>query len=400
MPRAAASPAARLQSVDALRGAIMIIMAIDHIRDFIHRGAMSFSPTDLTVTTAPIFFTRWITHFCAPVFMLSAGIGAYLWMQRGGHSKAELSRFLVTRGVWLILLETTILRWVMFSEIHFRNGVVILLILWALGVSMIALAALAHLPMRVLAVLSVIVIAMHNLLDPVRPEIFGRAAWLWDILHQQALFRFLGVNFVTGYPVLPWIFVMAGGYCLGEVFLWEADRRRRFLLRLGLLLSVAFLVLRAVNVYGDPSPRTHQASALLSVLSFLNTTKYPPSLEFLLMTLGPALILLSWLDGLRFSSSNPLIVFGRVPFFYYVGHLVVIHAGAILLNFLRYGNKPFLWLAAPSMGGPRELFPPDYGFDLWVVYAFWIATVAILYPACLWFSRLKQRRHDWWLSYL
>lgn len=378
----------------------MIIMAIDHIRDFIHRGAMSSSPTDLGTTTAAVFFTRWITHFCAPVFMVTAGIGAYLWMQRGGHTKAELSRFLVTRGLWLIVLETTLLRWVMFSEFHFRSGVVILLILWALGVSMIALAALGHLPLRVLAILSVVVIAAHNSLDSVRADSFGRMAWLWDILHQQALFSFLGVNFVTGYPELPWIFVMAAGFCLGQVFLWEAARRRRFLLFAGVLLTTGFVILRAVNVYGDPSPRTHQATGLFSMLSFLNTTKYPPSLEFLLMTLGPALIALAWLDGKRFGVKNPLIVFGRVPFFYYVAHLVVIHAGAILLNFVRYGNKPFLWMAAPSMGGRPELFPPDYGFSLWVVYAFGIATVAILYPACLWFSQLKQRRHDWWLSYL
>jgi uncharacterized membrane protein len=391
---------ARIQSVDALRGAIMIIMAIDHIRDFVHNGAMSFSPTDLTRTTTAIFLTRWITHFCAPVFMFTAGIGAYLWMQRGGHTKSELSRFLLTRGLWLILLETTILRVVMFSEIHYRGSIVILLILWALGMSMIFLAALAHLPVRFLVPLSIAVIATHNLLDPIKPASFGRAAWLWDIFHQQALFTFFGVSFVTAYPVLPWIFVMAAGYCAGHMFLWESARRQRFLLRLGLALTVAFVLLRAINIYGDPSRWSHQSSALFTVLSFLNTTKYPPSLAFLLMTLGPAMVALSQLDRLRFSSSNPVIVFGRVPFFFYAAHLFVIHAGTIALNFLRYGRAPFLLLAAPSMGGPAKAFPPDYGFNLWVVYAFWVATLSVLYPACLWFSRLKQRRHDWWLSYL
>ncbi len=400
MNQAEHSPSARIQSVDALRGTIMILMAIDHIRDFIHRGAMSFSPTDLTRTTAAIFFTRWITHFCAPVFFFTAGIGAFFWMQRGGHSRFQLSRFLVTRGLWLILLETTILRFVMFSDIHFRGSVVILLILWALGFSMIALAALAHLPLRVLAPLSLFVIAAHNLLDPIQAARFGRAAWVWDILHQQGLFTFFGINFVTGYPVLPWIFVMAAGFCTGQVFLWEPTRRQRFFLRLGVGLTAAFILLRAINIYGDPSPWTHQASRLFTLLSFLNTTKYPPSLAFLLMTLGPAFIALSRLDRLRFSSKNPIIVFGRVPFFYYAAHLVVIHLGAIALNFLRYGRTPFLLLPAPSMGGPANLFPADYGFGLWVVYAFWVATLAVLYPVCLWFSRLKQRRRDWWLSYL
>lgn len=193
---------------------------------------------------------------------------------------------------------------------------------------------------------------------------------------------------------------ISAGYCLGTIFQWDAARRQRFLPQLGLGLTVAFIVLRAINIYGDPSRWNHQASTLFTLLSFLNTTKYPPSLAFLLMTLGPAIALTSWLERLHFSSTNPLIVFGRVPFFYYVAHLAVAHLIAIVLNFVRYGSKPFLWLAPPSMGSPSELFPPDYGFPLWVVYAVWVVVLLLLYPACLGFSRLKQRRHDWWLSYL
>jgi len=394
------APAPRIQSVDAIRGAIMMLMAIDHIRDYIARSAMQFLPTDLTRTTAAIFFTRWITHFCAPVFILTAGLGAFLWMDRGHRLKAELSRFMVTRGVWLILLEVTILRVILLSQIRYRGSIVLLFILWAIGLSMIALAGLIYLPTKWLAGLSVTLIALHNLLDPISAKSFGRAAFLWNILHQQGLFSWLGFNFVIAYPVLPWIGVITAGYCLGRVFLWNAGRRQQFLFRLGLGLSGAFILLRAVNVYGDPVRWSRQASGLFTVLSFLNTTKYPPSLAFLLMTLGPALLVTAWLDRLQFSSTNPLIVFGRVPFFYYVTHLALAHLVAIVLNYARYGWKPFLWIAPPSMGSSSDLFPSNYGFPLWVVYAVWIAVLMLLYPACLWFSRLKQRRHDWWLGYL
>jgi uncharacterized membrane protein len=397
---APSSVAPRVQSVDALRGAIMMLMAIDHIRDYVSRSAMQFLPTDLTRTTAAIFFTRWITHFCAPVFMLTAGLGAFFWMNRGHRSVSELSRFLVARGVWLILLELTLMRVIMFFQISFRGNLVLLIILWAIGISMIALAALVHLPLRVLAGLSIAIVALHNLLDPISSEHFGRAAWLWDMLHQRNTLMFVGIRFVTAYPVLPWIGVMSLGYCLGPIFLWDAARRQRFLIRLGLALVAAFIVLRAINVYGDPVRRSPQASALFSALSFLNTTKYPPSLDFLLMTLGPALAVMGWLDGFHFSFANPMIVFGRVPFFYYVAHMLLAHLIAGGMSFARYGRHAFLLIPPPSMGSPSELFPPDYGFPLWTVYSVWIAVVLLLYPACRWFASVKQSHHQWWLSYL
>jgi uncharacterized membrane protein len=239
-------PAPRVQSVDALRGGAMIVMAIDHIRDYLARSAMEFSPTDLARTTAPIFFTRWITHFCAPIFMLTAGLGAFFWMTRGRHSHPELSRFLVTRGLWLILLEVSVLRVIMFSQISYRaeGQIVILLILWAIGLSMIALAALSYLPVRALVSLSIAIIALHNLLDPVPATRLGGFAWLWDILHRQGLFTVAGINFVTGYPVLPWIGVVSLGYCLGHVFSWDAPRRRCFLMTTGLVITSVFVAVR------------------------------------------------------------------------------------------------------------------------------------------------------------
>jgi uncharacterized membrane protein len=378
----------------------MMLMAIDHTRDFIAQSAMRFLPTDLTRTTAPIFLTRWITHFCAPVFMLTAGLGAYFWMTRGRHSKPELSRFLITRGLWLIFLEVTVLRVILLSQVTYRGSVVILFILWAIGVSMIALAALIYLPNPILVTLSVAIICLHNLLDSTAAARFGQAAWLWKILHQQGLIIFHGLRFAISYPVLPWIGVMAAGYCLGTAFEWDAQKRQRLFLRLGIAMAIAFVAIRAINLYGDPLPWSHQPSRLFTLISFLNTNKYPPSLDFLLMTLGPALVALAFLERLHFSLSNPLIVFGRVPFFYYIAHLALAHLIAIGLNLVRYGWTSFLLIAPPSMGSPGKLFPPDYGFALWVVYAVWIVVLLLLYPACLWFSRLKQRRREWWLGYL
>jgi uncharacterized membrane protein len=391
---------ARIQSVDALRGGIMMLMAIDHVRDYVARSAQQFLPTDLARTTPAIFLTRWITHFCAPVFMLTAGMGAYLWMTRGHHSKGELSRLLISRGIWLIVLEVTILRLILLSQISFTANPVLLIILWAIGISMIALAGLIYLPVRVIAAVSIAIIALHNLLEPISAERFGQAAWIWNILYQRGVFAIDGIQFRPVYPVLPWIGVMAGGYCLGTVFAWDASRRRRFLVGTGLALGAAFVVVRAINIYGDPVRWSHQSSAVFTVLSFLNVTKYPPSLDFLLMTLGPAMAVMAWLEKFHFRSTNPLMVFGRVPFFYYGAHLLLAHLISIGMNFARYGAKAFLLIAPPSMGSPSELFPVGYGFPLWTVYAVWVVVLLLLYPVCLWFARLKQRRHDWWLTYL
>ena len=299
-----------------------------------------------------------------------------------------------------MLLEITVLRFIFLFEVRFSNSLVILTVFWMLGLCMVCLAALVHLPTRVLLGLSIAMIAAHNLLDPINAAQFGRAAWLWNILHQQGVFSFLNTTVLVAYPLVPWVGVMAAGYCFGRVLQWEPPRRQRFMLRLGLALSIAFVLLRALNHYGDPLPWAAQKSALFTTLSFLNCTKYPPSLQFLLMTLGPALIIMSWLDRSRLSASNPLIVFGRVPFFFFLGHLAVIHGVTVLLNLLRYGTASFLLLPAPSMGGPPQMFPPDYGFNLGVAYLVWLAVVVLMYPVCRWYATLKRRRKDWWLSYL
>ena len=397
-PPPAAAPATRerVQAVDLLRGLVMVIMALDHTRDYVHAAAMAFPPEDLTRTTAAIFMTRWITHICAPVFMFAAGTGAFLRLGRRG-AKRELSWFLLTRGLWLVLLEVTLIRAGFFFDV--TGPPFILLVFWALGLSMIALGALVHLPFAVLLAVSVGMIAFHNLLDGVTPAQFGGLASLWQILHVQGLLS-TSPLVIVAYPLVPWIGVMGAGYCFGRVYQLPPERRRALLLRLGLVLTLAFVVIRGLNVYGDPRPWSVQGDPVFTALSFLNTTKYPPSLSFLLMTLGPALLFLAWADRLRVSDGNPLLVFGRVPLFYFVLHIPLIHAVAIAMTWLRYGAAPFLLLAPPTFGTPRDVFPADYGWDLWVTYAVTALVVAALYPVCLWFARVKARRRHWWLGYL
>lgn len=388
----------RLQSIDILRGAIMIIMALDHTRDFFSTDAQHFAPDDLSRTTAALFLTRWITHFCAPGFMFLAGTGAFLWQQRG-RTRADLSRFLLTRGLWLILLELTVVRLGFFFNLDYSS--VMLIVFWALGAAMIALALLVHLPPKALLAVSIAMIALHNLFDGIKAAQFGGFAGLWNVLHQQGAFRVAGHVVVVAYPLVPWIGVMSAGYCFGQLFLLEPDRRRWILLRLGSTIIAAFLVMRAVNVYGDPRPWTAQKSALFTVFSFLNCAKYPPSLDFLLMTLGPLIVVLGLIEYVRLSSTNPLVVFGRVPLFYFVWHIWLIHAVAVLMAGIHYGDPAFLLKhQLPTLGGRSPGFPADYGYNLAGCYFFWALIVFTMYFPCRWFAGLKARRREAWLSYL
>jgi len=378
----------------------MVLMALDHTRDFIHAGAMSFQPDDLTRTTPILFLTRWVTHICAPTFMLLAGIGAYLRLERTGSTK-DLSRFLWTRGLWLILLEIIVMRLAMNFSLGPSNPV-LLLVLTALGVAMIALAALIHLPRRLLLLVGVLILVLHNTLDGIRAPQLGALAPLWTLLHQQGAFTLFGATFVVAYPVLPWIAVMALGFCVGPIVSRAPAQRQRFLLLTGGALTIAFVILRAANVYGDPSPWSPQPSPAFTVLSFLRTTKYPPSLQFLLMTLGPSLLLLAVFDRSRGGWTDRLAVIGRVPLFFYVVHFWALHLVASTMAWVHYGRASFAFLfhPLPSMGGPAALFPVHFGYPLWTAYLVWIGIVLLLYPLCQWFGGVKQRRREWWLSYL
>ena len=387
----------RVSSVDLLRGLVMVLMTIDHTRDFVHAAAMSFPPEDLSRTTAAFFFTRWITHFCAPAFMFCAGLGAWFRLERGG-SRADLSRFLVTRGLWLIVLEFTVVNVGFFFNFEYR--LLFLLVFWALGMSMIALAGLIHLPYRALLAISLGMIALHNLTDAIPPATSGAFGWLWQVLHQPGLIAAGPPAIVVAYPLIPWIAVMAAGFCFGRIYRLPAERRRLVLIGLGVALTVAFVVIRAANIYGDPRPWTIQNRSGFTLLSFLNCTNYPASLSFLLMTLGPAIVFLGLVDRVQPRDRNLLITFGRTPLLYFVLHIPLIHVVAIALTWLRYGSAPFLFLPPPTLGTPRDVFPPDYGWSLWMVYVVTAAVVMILYPVVLWFARLRARRRDWWLSYL
>lgn len=385
---------ARLESVDALRGIVMVLMALDHVRDFFSHAR--FDPLDLSRTTTALFFTRWITHFCAPVFVFLAGASAFLALA-GGKPRGELARFLLVRGLWLILLELTVVHLGWFFTLDHSFG--LLQVIWALGWAMIALAALVFLPPRVVLLIGLALIAGHNLLDGIRPAEWGEWDWLWMLLHEQGLVQPApNVTFLVVYPLLPWVGVMAAGFGFGELLRYPPPRRTRWLLALGTGMLALFLVLRGTNLYGDPFPWQRQASGWLTLLSFLNCTKYPPSLLYLLMTLGPALLLLPLLERGHGPLLRPLVIFGRVPLFYYLVHLPLIHALAVLVAQVRYGRAG--WLFSTGVFGGGNGRPPDDGFALPGVYLAWAVVILLLFPLCAWFAAVKARHRGGWLSYL
>ncbi|HKY41462.1 MAG TPA: heparan-alpha-glucosaminide N-acetyltransferase domain-containing protein [Pyrinomonadaceae bacterium] len=398
----------RIDSIDLLRGIVMVIMMLDHTRDFVHNAALQFDPSDPARTNVALFFTRWITHFCAPVFVFLAGTGTYLQFLRG-KSKSELSKFLITRGLWLIVLEVTVVKLGVFFDFDYRF-LGFLQVIWVIGVSMIILAGLIHLPLKVVAGFGLLMIFFHNLLDGFRveswrgpqdpiPNIFQK---LWMVLHQPfeafPVLPILSPVVFVVYPLVPWIGVMAVGYVFGELYKLDAQRRRRLLLIIGGVATGLFVLLRAIDVYGDPSKWSQQKNIVYTVLSFLNTTKYPPSLLFLLMTLGPSVLALAFFESRpsRSRIGQVFVTFGRVPLFFYVLQWYTAHIIAILLH-LAFGRPvESLFMSPLDMLGPV----PERGFNLAIVYLAWIIGVLLLYPLCKWFAGVKQRRGDWWLSYL
>ena len=365
----------RLESVDLLRGLVMVLMALDHTRDFFTN--VPFNPLDLQQTSPALFLTRWITHFCAPVFVFLAGAGAFLSTTRG-KTTSELSWFLFTRGLWLVLLELTYVNWFGWTfgiSFHWFGMQVI----WAIGWSMVVLAGLVWLSRPAILAFGLGMIVLHNALDVVRPESFGAWAGLWRVLHAPGVFEVApGVKCGVGYPLIPWTGVMAAGYAFGPLLLREAAIKRRWLLALALSFTALFIIVRSTNLYGDPGPWARQPTWLFTVFSFLNCEKYPPSLCFLLMTLGPALLLTAF-DRRTPVLFKPLLVFGRVPLFFYLLHLPLTHGLSLLARHIQA--------------------PPDTGFGLAGVFLFWILIVGLLYPVCRWFAEFKRTHRSAWLSY-
>lgn len=378
----------RLVSVDWVRGLVMVLMALDHVRWFFSDAA--FSPTDLTHTNAALFLTRWITHLCAPAFIFLAGTSAFLATTRG-TSRPELARFLVTRGLWLILLEMTVVHvaW----SFRFDLGGQYLGVLWAIGWSMVAMAGLIYLPLPALAVAGLALIGAHNLADGFSLDRFKEgdgslsgAGWLVNFLHVS--------HPPFSYPLIPWVAVMMVGYAFGPVLLMRRRLTRGLSLGTGMGLLAAFFALRAANAYGDPTPWSTQPDPLFSVLSFLNTKKYPPSLLYLLMTLGPTLIALALAPRKPGPLSRGLVTFGRVPLFFYLAHLYLIH-GLVLL--VAYGQNQDVGAYLASF----TEFPESWGFDLPTVYGIWLGVVLLLYPLCRGMARLKARYHGYrWTGYI
>ena len=387
----------RIESIDLVRGLIIIVMALDHVRDFF--GDPGARPTDVATATAALFFTRWITHICAPVFFLLTGTGAYL--TRGRMSQSALARFLLTRGLWLIFLELVVMRFALQFNVDYQ--VTVITVLWALGWSMIVLAGLVWLPTWAIALFGIALVAGHNALDAFQPQMgapSGALGRLWVVLHQPGLLYGGSHSVLISYVLIPWVGVTALGYVLGAVYEWSPGARQRFLTRLGLGLVAGFLVLRFSGVYGDPFTWAWQSTALRTVMSFVNTTKYPPSLLFLMMTLGPAVLLLRAFDAHVPALWRPALVYGRVPLFFFVLHFYLIHFLAVAVSYLRYGEVAQMF-RSPDIGHFPFSAPPGWDAGLPLIYLIWIGVVVALYPLCRWFGAVRRRHRDrWWLSYL
>lgn len=383
----------RIESLDLLKGLVMVIMALDHVRDYFHYSTHFFNPSDPTQTTLPIFFTRFITHFCAPTFSFLAGLSAFMIGKR--KSPAELSVFLLKRGLWLIFIEITIVSFAWYFDPEFRRTG--LLVIWVLGISMIVLAGLIHLPKKMILLFSLMIIFGHNLLDNVdiKDNIF------WSLLHQRGLLWSDGTHAIfVGYPIIPWIAVMSLGYCFGSLYDSNFDtfKRKRILNGLGVGSILLFFLLIAIHAYGDPVKWTNYGYTSKTLMSILNVSKYPPSLLYLLVTLGGAFLFLANAEKWKGKVVHFFCVFGRVPFFYYIIHLYVIHVLAMLAAELTgFGWRTMILLKHISKTEALS----DYGFNLITVYGVWIMVIALMYPLCKKFDTYKQaHKEKWWLSYL
>lgn len=390
----APTPNKRIDSIDILRGIIMLVMALDHVRDIFHQG--SPNPTDLATTTPLLFFTRWITHFCAPNFLFLSGISAYLAGRR--RTKKELSIFLIQRGVWLVLVEILIINTAFNLNFHFH--LLVLQVIWAIGVSMIVLGLMIWLPIMWIAVIGMLIFFGHNLFD-----YFHSSGTLSELLFNSTGFGPQNIihldashSILDAYAVLPWTGVMMLGYFCGQCYQsgFDPGRRQRLLLRISAMLLITFLVLRYFNLYGDPAPWAHQKTTMLSLISFLNVTKYPCSLHYLCMTLSAGIFLLAMTEKLSNKFTRLFAMYGSVPFFYYTLHFYLIR----VFNIIVFFATGFSQSDIPARPSDFSFHPATFGFSLGGVYLVWLAVIATLYFPCRWFSVYKKKHRAWWLSYL
>ena len=387
-------PKQRIESIDILRGLIMLIMAIDHTRDFFHKGGID--PTDLSVTTPFLFFTRWITHFCAPLFVFLSGISAHLAGTR--RTKSQLSVFLIKRGLWLVLIEVVVITFALTLDpgYHF----IVFQVIWAIGTSMVILGLLVWLPLPAIAAIGVVLFFGHDILDYIKLPEKGAAAFEWKLFFTARGFIYpLDKTHILGdfYAMLPWTGVMLLGYSFGQTYRssFDALKRKKMLLISGFSLIGLFVILRLFNIYGDPAPWSAQKTTALTIISFFNVSKYPPSLIYLCMTIGPGLLLLILFERVSNWLTRIFVIYGSVPFFYYVLHFYLIRVYNLILFFaMGYTSKDI------ASGKGFSFVPPTFGFSLLGVYVVWFCVVAALYLPCRWYFKYKRTHHQWWLSYL
>lgn len=386
----------RIDSIDLLRGLIMIIMALDHTRDFIHKGGMTGNPLDLQTTTPILFFTRWITHFCAPIFVFLAGTSA--WFQSARKSKPELSRFLITRGLWLLFVEIVIINFAFTFDPSYN--VIGLQTIWSIGISMILLGLVIWLPFAAILTLGTLIVLGHNALDFYERGLQQSPGMLYDFMHHPGFYPLGGGhNLLILYPFLPWTGLMILGYCFGKLFTkYEGIQRRRILTWTGIAIILFFVALRYANVYGNPEPWSAQKNGLFTFLSFVDTHKYPPSLLYMCMTIGPAVLFLAWFPNIKNGLTKAITVYGRVPFFYYVLHFFLIHLVSGILFFTR--GHSFSEGVHHGTNIDPNFVDVNEGYSLGIVYIVWLCVVISLYPLCKWFSEYKRTHRQWWLSYL
>jgi len=387
----------RIESIDLLRGVIMIIMALDHTRDFFHKDALTGDPLNPETTTSILYFTRWVTHFCAPTFVFLSGLSA--WLQSRNKTKKELGLFLITRGLWLIFIDLIIMSLGLTADIHF--GIFVLETLWSIGASMVILGLLIRLPFGVLLSLGLLIFFGHNLLDFAEKSRGGAVPLWWSFLHRQAITPlWSGHALFIFYPFVSWTGVMLLGYCCGKLFTdVDAERRKKILLWTGTGAIVFFVCLRATNLYGNPFPWSQQKNGLASFFSFMNVQKYPPSLLFLCATLGPILIFLALVKNTSGRFAKIITIYGRVPLFYFIVHFYILHL-ATIIAYLARGHSLAEGVRGIA-GVPFKFAVPGEGYSLGIVYLIWIAVVILMYPLCKWYNRYKtNRKGKWWLSYL
>lgn len=383
----------RILSIDFLRGLVMVIMALDHVRDFFHYDAYFFDPSDVTQTNPALFFTRFITHFCAPVFVFLAGTSAFFVGERIG--KPALAKWLLKRGLWLIVVELTIMKLAWNFKLDY--SIILFQVIWVLGAAMLFLAAFIYVPKKMMIAISLLVVFVHNAFDGFNPQHW---AGLWTLLHVQAPISLGNIMLFNAYPLIPWVFVMPLGYHFGRLYQKRYDAQMRLIVLryLGIGMIALFFILRFINIYGNLAPWSVQPSPIFTVLSFFNITKYPPSLLFLLATLGPSILLLSYAEGWKGKLYTALVTIGRVPMFFYIVHIFVIHLLAVVAA-MATGFSPKLMVIDLFVTLTSGL--QGYGFPLWAVYVIWVAVVLAHYPLCKWYWNYKSNhRQKWWLSYL